>query len=397
MSLAAEFAARLRRALGVLKTDLPVVKAFPILREIEPLREAAFGPRSWPGILIKSLPSGKWHLATSVPDVDYVHQAELPERMNDAESDEVRRHLIAVVENWLNWAEVQRVIPDPAEMVVESLRWFLSLSPFELVQRAAGVGRFDLLPLFKLCHPRGAYLENRGGMAELVPGPSAIDEVAESLLAGPMSAMGSEVARRWLDLSAGIKSWRDEVRDRKRQWEYDHLCELCPAVDLRAVFGDELIEQAERLRMDAGALVRLIERARVTADPKPVDLRDVAPQELIQDKAIANPKPDDLPDPGDGLFPDAKCFIWGGRRFERLTVKMVNVLTVFTDQFRSGFPIVNLQTIQSKINTRFDGAFISQAFKQNRKGEPPIHPVAAVIEIVGRGEYRLIDPQKIKI
>lgn len=177
------------------------------------------------------------------------------------------------------------------QLVVDSLCWFLSLSSFELVQRAAGVGRFDLLPLFKLCHPRGAYLENRGGMAELVPGPSAIDEVAESLLAGPMSAMGAEVARRWLDLSAGIKAWRDEIDARKAQWEYDHMSELSQAADLRAVFGDELVEQTERLRMDAGALVRLIERARVTADPKTVE---VSPQVPIQTQTVDNPNMDDL-------------------------------------------------------------------------------------------------------
>ncbi|MBL8889136.1 MAG: hypothetical protein JNL67_04110 [Planctomycetaceae bacterium] len=165
------------------------------------------------------------------------------------------------------------------QLVVDSLCKFLRLSPFELVQRAAGVGRFDLLPLFKQCHLRGAYLEIRGGMAELVPGPSAIDEVAESLLADRMSAMGAEVARRWLDFSAGIKAWRDEISERKTQWEYDHKSELSQAADLRAVFGDELVEQTERLRMDAGALVRLIERARVTADPKPaIDLRDEAAQ-----------------------------------------------------------------------------------------------------------------------
>jgi hypothetical protein len=147
------------------------------------------------------------------------------------------------------------------------------------------------------------------------------------------------------------------------------------------VFSDGLIEQAERLRTDAGALERLIERARGAAEPKPAG-GDLAGRVYV---------------PGDGLFPDERCLIWGGCRFDRLTEKMVKILAVFDEQFKAGFPVVNLSMIESKTKIRFDGAFINQAFKQNRKGEPPTHPVAAVIETVGRGEYRLKEPQKIKI
>jgi hypothetical protein len=191
-----------------------------------------------------------------------------------------------------------------------------------------------------------------------------------------MSAMGAEVARRWDQLAAAIHGWRDDVRERKTQWEWDHIRELSPAVDLREALGDGVVEQTERLRTDAGALIRLIERARDVA---------VAPQAVPAG------------DPGDGLFANERCFIWGGRRFDRLTPKMIKVLAVFDDQTRDGFPIVNLQTIELKTGIRFDGAFISQAFKQHRKGEPPIHPVANAIEYVGRGEYQLVKPQKLKI
>lgn len=378
-SLAAEFVAKCKRALGALKTDLPLESVIPILRDLEPLREAAFGPKGGPCISFEWW-RDRWRSYTSVPDADYNHQADIPPKIPESEVADLRAHWILVVENWLNWAEVQRESPDPAEMVLESLRWFLSLAPFELVQRAAGVGRFDLLPLFKLSHPRGATIERRGGMGEVVPGPSAIDEFTESLLAGPMGAMGVEVSRRWADLSAGIAAWRDEIRDARLRWEHDRLRDLRLTDNLRAVFGDELIEQTERLRMDAGALVRLIERAR-GAESKP-----------------AEPEPTGgVCVPGDGLFPDGRCFIWGGHRYERLTTKMVDILRVFVEQFEAGFPIVNLQTIEFKTEFRFDGAFVSQAFKQNRRGEPPIHPVAAVIETVGRGEYRLVEPQKLKI
>jgi hypothetical protein len=210
----------------------------------------------------------------------------------------------------------------------------------------------------------------------ILPGFTAVDEQRESLLMGLSRGAGADVARYWAELSNGIGEWRAEIQEQKFRWESDHSCELSPAVDLREALGDGVVEQTERLRTDAGALIRLIERA-----------RDVA----VEPQAVP------AGDPGDGLFANERCFIWGGRRFERLTEKMVKVLAVFDDQFRAGFPIVNLPTIESKTGIQFDGAFISQAFKQNRKGEPTIHPVADVIVNVGRGEYRLTEPQKLKI
>lgn len=92
--------------------------------------------------------------------------------------------------------------------------------------------------------------------------------------------------------------------------------------------------------------------------------------------------------PGDGLYETERCLIWGGVRYERLTDKMVGVLRVFVDRYEKGFPIVRVDSF----NPPFDGGFIGQAFKLNRKGEPPIHKVAEAIEKVADGEYRLIDP-----
>ena len=90
----------------------------------------------------------------------------------------------------------------------------------------------------------------------------------------------------------------------------------------------------------------------------------------------------------DGLYPDERCFVWGGARYDRLTDKMVEVLRKFVDQRKKGFPIVRVDSF----NPPFDGGFIRQAFKQNRQGKPQIHEVAEVIEKVANGEYRLIDP-----
>lgn len=108
-----------------------------------------------------------------------------------------------------------------------------------------------------------------------------------------------------------------------------------------------------------------------------------------------------IPDPPiDGIYPDEKCLIWGGKRYDMLTPKMVAVLSYMVERYQNGFPNVSVasirQAIQDKaIENKIDGAFISQVFKLNRKGGPNIHPVASVIERIAAGEYRLIDPQKI--
>jgi len=96
----------------------------------------------------------------------------------------------------------------------------------------------------------------------------------------------------------------------------------------------------------------------------------------------------------DGLYADERCLIWDGERYERLTRKMVEILEVFVDQFNRGFPVVNLDLIFRRTGKRFDGGFIGQAFKQNRKGSPPLHNVHVVIEKVSDGEYRLLPPSE---
>lgn len=372
-SLAAEFVAKCKRALGALKTDLPLESVIPILRELEPLREAAFGPRGWPCISFEWW-RDRWRSFTSIPDADYHHQADIPPKIPESEVADLRAHWILVVENWLNWADVQREIPDPAETVVESLRWFLSLSPFDLVQRAAGVGRFDLLPLFQVSHPRGATIEQRGGMGEVVPGPSAIDELTESLLAGPMGAMGAEVSRRWADLSAGIATWRDAVREARMRWEHDHLRDLRRTDDLRVVFGDCLIEQTERLRTDAGALVRLIERARA-AESKP-----------------AEPEPaGGVCVPVDGLSEDGRTLTWGGVEFP-LSPKAADLVRVLIDSRANGELWLHQEYLKTQGEFESDVRTLVRDAKLTGLVVRQVGPDSRCV----KGKWGLIDPSKVK-
>jgi hypothetical protein len=98
----------------------------------------------------------------------------------------------------------------------------------------------------------------------------------------------------------------------------------------------------------------------------------------------------------DGLYPDERCLVWGGRRFDRLTKKMVAILGVFVEAYSKGRPVVSLSAIKIKTKLRFDGSFIKEAFKLNRKGGPLIHDVSKAIEKIADGDYQLIDPLQIE-
>ncbi len=264
MSLAIEFAARLRRVLRALQRGSTVAELYPQLRELEPLREAAFGPKAFPGLLVKVLPMGGFEIATSIPDRDQCIEGTLPENPTVEEAEEIRKHLIQVIECWIDWIEYQREIGDPVSMVIESLEWFRSLTPLELVERASGESHRGLLPLFRLNQPTGYFIADRGGFNELEPRPAAIDEAAELLLAGPINALGLEVARHWTEFSGDAHAWRVSVVEAVERWRWDAcvLREIGPDDDLREILGDEVIEQAESLRAKAAAMIRLMEHAR---------------------------------------------------------------------------------------------------------------------------------------
>jgi len=96
------------------------------------------------------------------------------------------------------------------------------------------------------------------------------------------------------------------------------------------------------------------------------------------------------------LFPEERTIRIGYWQFDRLTPKMVKILSVFVEQYEKGFPIVDLEMIRNRTKYRFDGGFLRQAFKQKRSGQPPMHPVASLMVQVSDGNYRLMDPTEIK-
>jgi hypothetical protein len=261
------------------------------------------------------------------------------------------------------------------QSMVDFLRRFVSGTPFELVRWAIRVDRLDLLSLFNLSNRQGGSVDQFRVFPASVCDHSQIYDSSVSSWAGQGSAIGEVLTSRSQQLAIEMQVWRDEVREQNSKLESDHVGAMISLVELREAFGDAIIEQIDKLRREAADLLNLIER--------------------VWNVAVGASTENPATIPVDGLYAKERCFIWGGRRFEKLTPKMVTVLAVFDEQFKAGFPIVNLQTIKSKTGIRFDGAFINQAFKQNRKGQPTIHPVADAIVTVGRGEYRLTEPQKL--
>lgn len=146
-------------------------------------------------------------------------------------------------------------------------------------------------------------------------------------------------------------------------------------------------------------LIEMVQETGLSVD----ELADMAAPDFERLQAAAIRRHEGLLDldgdripPGDGLYRVEKCFVWGGQRFERLTKKMIAVMGVFESQYRDGFPLVPLNLIKKESGYNFDGSFIDQAFKQNRKGEPPTHPVASLIKMESPGNYRLLDPHLIE-
>lgn len=163
-------------------------------------------------------------------------------------------------------------------------------------------------------------------------------------------------------------------------------------------------ESNKRLAGDADGsfercLIEMVQETGLSVD----ELADMAAPDFERLQAAAIRRHDGLLDldgdpipPGDGLYRVEKCFVWGGQRFERLTPKMIEILQLFETQYRKGFPLVSLDLIKNQSKYQVDGSFVNQAFKQNRKGEPKINPVADLIKMESPGHYRLIDPDLIE-
>ncbi len=106
--------------------------------------------------------------------------------------------------------------------------------------------------------------------------------------------------------------------------------------------------------------------------------------------------PEEVSEPKYEFFPKERTIRIGCLQFDRMTPKMVEILSVFVEQYEKGFPVVDLVMIRNRTKYRFDGSFLPQAFKQNRKGEPPMHPEACLIMRVSDGKYRLMDSKEVK-
>jgi len=99
----------------------------------------------------------------------------------------------------------------------------------------------------------------------------------------------------------------------------------------------------------------------------------------------------------DGLYDAERLFVWGGRRYETLTPRMIRVLRLLLDERKKGFPDVSLGTIEGVAKVCITGGMHNQVFKVKRKGWPRgmLHPVHVVVISVGSGVYRFIDPKKV--
>ncbi len=97
----------------------------------------------------------------------------------------------------------------------------------------------------------------------------------------------------------------------------------------------------------------------------------------------------------DGVFPEAKMVVWGGRTFELLTPGQLRVIRVLYDRFTQGRPDVLNSEICRLARVQDRGGFRQNVFKLNRKGGPKIHPVECIVVQSTSNAHRLIDPTKV--
>lgn len=86
-------------AVAILEAGLPVLEAYPVLRQLEQKRVAMFGESTWPGCLFE-FRDGEYKVATSQPHLDQFHDAHF-EELEDKDDAELREHLLIVLNAWL--------------------------------------------------------------------------------------------------------------------------------------------------------------------------------------------------------------------------------------------------------------------------------------------------------
>lgn len=99
----------LKRAVVALESGLSVSDCLPMLRQVEPAIIKTFGPRTWPGCEFRfNERSQDWTLITSIPGLDFHHDAELPIDFRSLiadEQSELKKHLLKVLKNWIAFAD----------------------------------------------------------------------------------------------------------------------------------------------------------------------------------------------------------------------------------------------------------------------------------------------------
>jgi hypothetical protein len=95
----------------------------------------------------------------------------------------------------------------------------------------------------------------------------------------------------------------------------------------------------------------------------------------------------------DGLYEKDRVIVWGGRRFDDLSDRMVRVLKVLVDAHRKGLKALKVKDICEQADVTINGGFVKEAFKVSRG--VPEHEAAKLVEIVAHGKYRLIEPDEV--
>lgn len=99
-----------RDVVAELEHGTPVLELYPLLRQLEPLREKELGKLKWPGCRFK-LDDGVFSVATAHPTLDAFHRTEIDEAkapLSDNEKTELSNHLSWIVSAWIRVAERQQ-------------------------------------------------------------------------------------------------------------------------------------------------------------------------------------------------------------------------------------------------------------------------------------------------
>jgi hypothetical protein len=137
-------------ALAILRSGVSVLQAYPILRQIEPLRVQRFGPSKWPGLLFRwNSEIQMFEVTTSEPHLDRHFFGEFNDSEVTKEEDrELSAHLATVLESWIRESRRQESNEDPwIDVALDDCRnrsTMLRHSRKGLAVRKLGRGRYQV-------------------------------------------------------------------------------------------------------------------------------------------------------------------------------------------------------------------------------------------------------------